>query len=273
MKRFDRKFGADLLASLPAAPAVYLFRDESRDVVYVGKAKDVRARLSRYRNASRRKAHRKMRAIVREAATLEVRLQPTEQQALLVENELIRAHEPRFNVDGKFSFLYPAIGVGRGERHTLLCFTTDVEAWSGLDLRWFGAFRSRLRVKEGFDALVELLSLLGHRDRTSALGPMPDARGSRIVGLRQLDPALLPGLEGYLGGRSLDGLAGLATALLDKPRARRDAPRVQAHLRLLRGLFRDTLAPLREVLREAGRAGTFVPQRERDALFIAARSA
>ena len=87
MRRFDRKFGKDLLRELPEAPAVYLFKDEAGGVLYVGKAKNVRRRLAQYRNASRRKAHRKMRELVRVAHALEVRLEGSEADALLREME------------------------------------------------------------------------------------------------------------------------------------------------------------------------------------------
>ena len=268
MKRFDRKFGPDLIASLPAAPAVYLFKDDEQRVLYVGKAKNVRTRLSGYRNASRRKAHRKMRTIVREAATVEVRVQTTEEDALAVENELIRTLTPPFNVEGKYAFLYPAIGARRTARHTLLCFTTDTDAWSGYELQWFGVFRSRLRAKVAFDALVELLALVGHQERTSSLGAVPDARGSRLAGVRQLDARLVDSLVSFLSGASRDGLRELAAALLDKPRARREARHVQELIEVLDDFYRTDLEPLRNTLRTAGRTGTFVAQDERDTLFI-----
>ena len=77
---------------------MYLFADATGRVLYVGKAKDLRRRLAGYRNASRRKAHRKMRTLVRAAASLEVRPQLSETQALLLENELIRTLRPPYNV-------------------------------------------------------------------------------------------------------------------------------------------------------------------------------
>src|SRR5262249_15694018 len=160
---FDRKFGADWLRELPPAPGVYLFKDERGGVLYAGKAKDVRRRLQGYRNATRRKAHRKMRALVRAARSLEVRIVPSERAALLVENELIRTLRPPYNVDGAFSFLYPALGVGRDASRVLLAFTSTPEAWSGLGLRWHGCFRARARTRAAFDALVALLGRLGHR--------------------------------------------------------------------------------------------------------------
>lgn len=135
VRLFDRKFGAERLREVPREPGVYLFRDAAGEVLYAGKARDLRRRLAGYRNASRRKAHRKMRTLVRLAASLEVRPQEGETQALLLENELIRTLRPPYNVDGAFSFLYPALGVGRHEGRVLLAFTSTPEEWSGLDVR------------------------------------------------------------------------------------------------------------------------------------------
>ena len=114
MKMFDRKFGEYLIQNLPKVPAVYLFKSDTGQVLYVGKAKDIRSRLRQYRNASRRKVHQKMRKLVCDSSKLEVRLKNTEQEALIVENALIRELKPPYNVDGTYSFLYPAIGIGHG---------------------------------------------------------------------------------------------------------------------------------------------------------------
>lgn len=270
MRQFDRKFGADLLRELPAEPAVYLFKDEDGEVLYAGKAKDIRRRLSSYRNAGRRRAHRKMRTLVREAASLEVRLQPSEREALLVENELIRTLRPRYNVDGAYDFLYPAIGVGVDRDVVLLAFTTEPEAWSALELAWYGSFRSRLRAREAFDALETLLAYLGHAEPRSRLPDVPRRRGSRLVGLRRLPEPLVPALHAFLGGGSRDLLPLLATLLLERPQARSEAPEVQADLRTLDRFRRRDVSRLRDALRATGRHG-FVPRSERDALFIAAR--
>src|SRR4029453_2100234 len=102
LRLFDGKFGSDRLRELPRQPGVYLFLDAKGRVLYAGKAKDLRRRLAGYRNASRRKAHRKMRTLVRLAASLEVRPQESETQALLLENQLIRTLRPPYNVDGAY---------------------------------------------------------------------------------------------------------------------------------------------------------------------------
>jgi excinuclease ABC subunit C len=267
---FDQKFGAERLRELPRGPGVYLFRDAEGRVLYAGKAKDLRRRLAGYRNASRRKAHRKMRALVREAASLEVRPLESEKQALLHENELIRKLRPPFNVDGAFAFLYPALGVGGNDGRVLLAFTSTPEEWSSLALRWHGCFRSRMRARAAFDALVALFGRLGHREPMSRLPAVPLRRGVRLEAFRRLPPELATAADAFLAGESRDLLALLFERLLESASARREAAEVAQQLRTLDGFARRDVAALHRALRKTGRSG-WVPGEERDALFIAAR--
>ena len=270
-RAFDKKFGSTLVDGLPTGPAIYLFRDAERSVLYVGKAKNIRRRLQSYRNASRRKVHRKMRTLVREASSVEVRPQESEREALLQENALIRELRPPYNVDGAFAFLYPAIAVGSRDIHTLLCFSTSPEAYAALELRWFGTFRSRPRAKEAFDALVELLALVGHLSKRTQLPRHDLLRGSRLVGLRQLPQELTDLVAPFFAGEDRALLGALAIALLAKPRARREAAQVEERLRLLDRFYEVDTRKLRLAMERLGRAGTFVPQDDRDTLFILAR--
>jgi len=270
MRRFDRKFGADFVRELPEAPAVYLFKDEAGGVLYAGKAKNIRRRLAGYRNAGRRKAHRKMRTLVRESHSVEVRLQASEGAALLLENELIRTLRPPYNVDGAFDFLYPAIGTGGHDGRLLLCFTTRPEAYE-LGLRWHGTFRPRLRAREAFDALVALLGRIGHAEPASRLPPAPRLRGSQLVALRRVPAELLGASRRFLDGDSDALLAQLFSQLLESRQARREAAEVEEELRCLARFHRHDVLRLREARQVTGRADAFVPQAERDALFIQAR--
>ncbi|MDJ0866556.1 MAG: nucleotide excision repair endonuclease [Myxococcota bacterium] len=271
LRRFDRKFGAQLVRELPDAPGVYLFKDAGGRVLYAGKAKSLRRRLASYRNASRRKAHRKMRTLVREAASLEVRHQPSERAALILENELIRTLRPPYNVDGAYSFLYPAIGLGGDARQALLCFTTHPDAWDALGLDWFGVFRSRPRALEAFEALAALLGRAGHREPRKRLPEAPRLRGSRLAGFRRVDADWLASTRRFLAGESDALLAELALHLLERPDARREADAVGDELRCLEAFFRGDLTALRDALRASGRGGHFVGQDERDTLFLASR--
>ncbi len=73
----------------------------------------------------------------------------------------------------------------------------------------------------------------------------------------------------YFTGESASVLQELSGRLLDKPDARADAAQVGEDLRLLEAFFRGDTRKLRNVLRAAGRRGSYVSQDERDALFIA----
>jgi len=270
VRQFDAKFGADRLRELPRKPGVYLFRDAEGRVLYVGKAKDLRRRLASYRNASRRRAHRKLRTLVRLAVALEIRPQESETQALLLENELIRSLRPRYNVDGAYSFLYPALGVGRHQGRLLLAFTATPEEWDALHVRWHGCFRSRVRARAAFDALVALFGRLGHLEPPSRLPKVRLRRGARLEAFRRVPAELEGAADAFLSGDSTDLPRLLFDRLLERTTTRLEAAAVATELRTLDDFARTDVAPLRSALQIMGRSG-HVPAHERDALFIAAR--
>lgn len=268
---FDDKFGPELLVHLSTGPGVYLFKNASGEVIYVGKAKNLRRRLRSYRNSSRKKAHRKMARLIKAAHGVSFELLGSEQEALLRENALIRELKPKFNVDGAYSFLYPALGVTTNDRHTLLCMTTAPEQFRSLGLSWFGTFRSRPRVKLAFESLIDLLGLIGHRENKSALPVHPRLRGSRLVGLRRVPEELTETLPWYFAGDDDAFVGTLATLLLQKPRARLEASQVEEKLKTIHSFHQTDAVPLRRALRKLGRPGSFVSGEQRDALFIQSR--
>lgn len=273
IRRFDRKFGLDLLRELPEAPAVYLFKDEQGDVIYVGKAKNVRRRLAQYRNASRRKAHRKMRELVRVAASLEVIVESSEADALLRENELIRELRPEYNVDGAYEFLYPSIGTGAADGQLWLCIASQTEPHAHLELQWHGCFRPRWRAREAFDALVSLCGRIGHLEPKTRLPELPAAKGTRFVAVRRMGPEWVEPIRALLDGESAGLLELLFDALLEERGARMDATEVQAELVTLKSFYEDEARRLRSARRRVEWEGTFVPQEDRDSLFIRAKAA
>jgi excinuclease ABC subunit C len=272
VKRFDRKFGANLFRELPESPGVYLFKDGAGTVLYVGKAVNLRRRLQSYRSAGRRKAQRKMRSLVREASTLEIRAQESERAALLLENELIRTLRPVYNVDGAYFFLYPALGIWQNGRQTILIFTTRQPAWAAIPAAWYGTFRSRLRAREAFEAWRSVLAYLGHVEPKSNLSGLPRVRGSRVVALRRLDRAVVELLHTYWSGASRSALGELAERLVERPGARQKAAEIQESLRVLDVFYADDILKLRETLLSTCGEVRFVAQQERDALFIQYRT-
>jgi excinuclease ABC subunit C len=86
------------LASLPASPGCYLFKDKAGEVVYVGKAKSLRSRVKSYFQESgsdNRYFIPILRKIVRDLETV---VTSSEKEAAVLENDLIKQHQPRFNV-------------------------------------------------------------------------------------------------------------------------------------------------------------------------------
>ncbi|MGH7671996.1 MAG: excinuclease ABC subunit UvrC [Gemmatimonadales bacterium] len=102
------------LAALPDRPGVYLWKDAGGEILYVGKAKSLRARVPSYFSPDDQ-ATPERDALARHIAELETIVVPSEAQALLLENTLIKAHQPRFNIRLRDDKSYPQIAVTLGE--------------------------------------------------------------------------------------------------------------------------------------------------------------
>jgi excinuclease ABC subunit C len=87
---------ADKIATMPTTAGVYLWRDGRKRVLYVGKASNLRARLRQYLRGDDTRFF--IPFMVREANDVDVILTHTPKEALLLENELIKQHRPRYNV-------------------------------------------------------------------------------------------------------------------------------------------------------------------------------
>jgi excinuclease ABC subunit C len=99
-------------AQLPLAPGVYLYKDASAQVIYVGKAKILRHRVRSYFSEDRL-ADVKTGTLLGEARDLEYILVDNEKEALALENNLIKQYQPRFNVLLKDDKTYPYVKLTR----------------------------------------------------------------------------------------------------------------------------------------------------------------
>jgi len=102
------------LDTLPDGPGVYLWRDAEGEVLYVGKAKNLRSRVRSY-FATDFPDSPKHRLLQRRIADVETIVVVNEAQSLLLENNLIKEYQPRFNVRMKDDKSYPSIAVTVGE--------------------------------------------------------------------------------------------------------------------------------------------------------------
>lgn len=94
---------------LPTTPGVYMYLDKEGKVIYVGKAKNLRRRVSSYFNRTHDSVRTNL--LVRAIADMKYIVVPTEQDALNLENSMIKEHQPRYNVLLKDDKSYPWIVV------------------------------------------------------------------------------------------------------------------------------------------------------------------
>ena len=268
MRRFDQKFGPELLESVPAEPGVYRFLDASGAVLYVGKARNLRRRLSQYRLAGPGKRGRKPRKIVKAASALTWEVHASELEASLAEVRLIQALKPPLNIAGAFDFLYPMVGIGRVRDAVRFAYTTRPEELTGFELH--GAYRSRDTTAEAFYALMRLLRRVGHPENLPAAKAR--MKRTRVHGLRRLPDGWDAAWAAYFRGEDASVLGVLAVMLLEKPSARKEAAEVEDDLKSLRRFFKEEARPLADAVRATGYTAWPVPQCDRDPLFVRHRA-
>ena len=111
MSRRDERLRAEV-AALPLLPGVYQFLDRNGVIIYVGKAKSLRKRVSSYFVQSREHSA-KVRVLVKQIEAIRHIVVNSEQDALLLENSLIKTHQPRYNILLKDDKTYPWIVLRR----------------------------------------------------------------------------------------------------------------------------------------------------------------
>jgi hypothetical protein len=207
-----------------------------------------------------------MRSIVSEAADIEVRLFPNELEACLAETQIIQAERPKWNVEGAFYFLYPMMGLGYRDGVLSLLYTTEPELLDPrelADLELHGAYRSRFLCGNGFFALMELLALIGHKNKARKLG-----KHTYLYSFRQLGESWKSDLEKLFLGESSSAFENLVLALVENAAARRHPKKIQRLLNDVKRFWRHEAQLLHRVRKSVGAAEYPVPQRSRDLLFV-----
>jgi len=110
------------IRSLPQQPGCYLYKNAKGEVIYVGKAKNLRARVRSYLLASSQ-ANAKTGSLMREAVDLEYILVGSEHEALALENNLIKQRQPRFNILLRDDKTYPYVKLTVQDRYAKIFVT------------------------------------------------------------------------------------------------------------------------------------------------------
>jgi excinuclease ABC subunit C len=138
--------------TIPDAPGVYKFRDPSRRVIYVGKAKSLRSRLNSY-FADLSGLHPRTRQMVTTAGSVEWTVVSTEVDALQLEYNWIKEFDPRFNVRYRDDKSYPVLAVTLHESYPRLHVYRGPRRKG---VRYFGPYAHAWAIRETLDLLLRV---------------------------------------------------------------------------------------------------------------------
>ena len=165
-------FGIDTirasLKTLPSSPGVYRMLDRKGDAVYVGKARNLKARVQHYTNLGNLST--RLRRMVADTTALEVVVTHTEVEALLLENNLIKKLMPRYNVLLRDDKSFPYIHVTSGHEFPQLAKYRGARGEPG---EFFGPFASAGAVKRTLIALQRAFLLRSCSDSIFAARTRP----------------------------------------------------------------------------------------------------
>ena len=143
---------AEQLRQLPESPGVYLMKDAEGTILYVGKAASLRHRVRSYFGAGQ-KLSPKLQRMVARVAELDFFVTKSEQEALILELNLIKRHHPRYNVSLKDDKTFPYLKIDTGEDWPGVYITRRLEKDGG---RYFGPFASARSVRQTLKVIKRL---------------------------------------------------------------------------------------------------------------------
>ena len=142
------------LKKLPGKPGVYIMHNKADEIIYVGKAINLKNRVRQYFQESRTRSS-KIEKMVSQISYFEYIITGSELEALVLENNLIKEHSPRYNTMLKDDKTYPFIKVTVEEAYPRILFSRQMKRDKA---KYFGPFTSAAAVKD----TIELIKKLYH---------------------------------------------------------------------------------------------------------------
>ncbi|MHB1394188.1 MAG: excinuclease ABC subunit UvrC [Clostridia bacterium] len=145
----------DKLKNLPENPGVYIMRDEYNEIIYIGKAINLKNRVRQYFQSSKNQ-HPKVAAMVERIVDLEYIITDSELEALILECNLIKKHRPRYNIMLKDDKHYPYIKITINEEYPRLLIVREIKKDGA---KYFGPYTDGTAVNRTIDLLKSLFPI------------------------------------------------------------------------------------------------------------------
>ncbi|MBO1926686.1 excinuclease ABC subunit UvrC [Thiomicrorhabdus sp. 6S2-11] len=175
----------DFLKHLTQRPGVYRMLDKDQQIIYVGKAKNLKRRVSSY--FKKRHDDIKTAKMVEQIARVEVTITDTESEAYILESTLIKRHKPKYNILFRDDKSYPYIFVSTAKEYPALSFHRGVKRRKG---EYYGPFPNASAVHHTLHALQKIFpvrqcaeSVFQHRSRPCLQYQIKRCSGPCIEGL------------------------------------------------------------------------------------------
>ncbi len=157
------------LKRLPHRPGVYIMKDAEGAILYVGKAANLHHRVRSYFTPSQ-KLTPKLQRLAARVAELEFYVTASEQEALILELNLIKMHHPRYNVRLKDDKTFPYLKIDLNEVWPRICITRRMEQDGG---RYFGPFASAGSVRQTMKIIKEIFPFRNCSKEINGKEPRP----------------------------------------------------------------------------------------------------
>lgn len=160
----------DKLASLPAAPGCYMMKNDAGKIIYVGKAKALRSRVRSYFQKGADLTRRK-RQMVSEITDIDTIVTDSEIEALILESNLIKRHQPQYNVLLRDDKSYPYIAVTLSEEWPRVVYMRKLRMQPKEKDKYFGPYTDNEAVRETLRLIRRIFRIpCGYKDPSQSHG-------------------------------------------------------------------------------------------------------
>lgn len=149
------------IKKLPKKPAVYIFKDKFNNIIYIGKAKNLKNRVSSYFNSNSNHSI-KTQFLIKNITDLDYIIVDNEIEALLLENKLIKKNKPKYNINLKDSKTYAYLKI-TDEKIPKIVLTRKIKK----DGTYFGPYSNATLRREIFNLVIELFQIISKKTYSS----------------------------------------------------------------------------------------------------------